>query len=176
MYQLGIFLKFRFSYISNLLNEGWPLAGLSPPAMQLTADGIPKTAMPVRVRFLSQLPKGWGWGCDTYGQTLTAIGRDTTAPLIETWHHTHSHWCCFPWQPPNLLTLQRSRSAFRTVLGHYNFPFLLCTRGSPHHSKGTPFGRNLVPTDSSFRGQWITLLVSLVPGTFYSRVAFTHIS
>lgn len=110
---------------------------------------------------------------DTDGRTQTAIVRETTAPLRWTWHHCHRS--CFLWQPPILPTHQRSGTVFRTVPSHCTFPFLLCPRGPPCHSMDTHFVRNPVPTGSSFRGQGITLLVSLVLRTFYSRAAFTYI-
>lgn len=168
MCQLGIFLQLRSNYNPVMLSEGWPSAGLSPPAMTLARDSIYTwNGNPSQSSLHVTVTRGagirvWHWWTKSDSPT-----HGDLAP----WHQ--SYRSCLLWQPPILPTLQGSRTAFRTVFGHYSFLFLLCMRGAPHHSMDTHCGRSPVPTGSSSRRQWTTIPISQVFGTLYSKVALT---
>lgn len=149
-----------------MLRKGWPsAAGLSPIAKTLAADGIPGMATQSEFASCHSNPRGgirvWHWW--TNPDSHSEGDDSTTHGDLAPWRQSHRS-CLLRW-PPILPTLQGSRTAFRTVLGHYSFLFLLCMRGAPHHSMDTHCGRSPVATGSSSRGQWTTLPISQALGT-----------
>lgn len=172
MCQLGIFLQLRSSYNPVMLSEGWPSAGLSPPAMHWLEIVYLEWQPQSEFASCHSNPRSGDKGVTLMDKPRHSEGDDsTTHGDLAPWRQ--SHRSCLLWQPPILPTLQGSRTAFRTVFGHYSFLFLLCMRGAPHHSMDTHCGRSPVPTGSSSRRQWTTLPISQVLGTLYSRVALT---